>query len=528
MADSSEMQRTTRNSVPQDGFDCVYLYENGVEVGCLNGPQNDPKVIDRAKHWERAASVKAGEVVAWRFDHADGRHSYYSDPPSPGLLKQCTPLYAAAPTASVGAMREALEDCRTHYDAWRGAIEAARDNAPDEADESYWRHELKAFERTFADLAANQSDVEALAATTAERPGTVTSEPEPSTSDPFAGKVPCHCYDPVSQRLCLDRDRCYTIEAAAGVAPGPSGSMYGDYTPVTVRASATPPAPTPGAARALPANRIWFDTEFIEDGTTIDLISIGMVRSDGATYYAETDQWIPGKASQWVRDNVIVHLKGGDSIKSRDVIAREIVEFAGEKPEFWAYYADYDWVALCQLFGTMMQLPDGWPMFCRDIKQWAVDVGNPKLPEQTSTEHHALADALWNKEAWDFLSSLPDAAAIRAAAFDFRAHLQRQREWSERTFGPGPRTKGVCDHIRKELAEIEAAPDDVEEWIDVVILALDGAWRAGASPETIIMRIVGKQTKNEARNWPDWRTADPDKAIEHVRAAAAIRAAGEK
>lgn len=64
MADSNEMQRTTRNSIPQDGFDCIYLYENGVEVGCLNGPQNDPKVIDRAKHWERAASVKAGEAAA--------------------------------------------------------------------------------------------------------------------------------------------------------------------------------------------------------------------------------------------------------------------------------------------------------------------------------------------------------------------------------------------------------------------------------------------------------------------------------
>lgn len=28
--------------------------------------------------------------------------------------------------------------------------------------------------------------------------------------------------------------------------------------------------------------RIWFDTEFIEDGKTIDLISIGLVREDGA------------------------------------------------------------------------------------------------------------------------------------------------------------------------------------------------------------------------------------------------------
>src|SRR5262245_26420143 len=71
-------------------------------------------------------------------------------------------------------------------------------------------------------------------------------------------------------------------------------------------------------------------------------------------------------------------------------------------------------------------------------------------------------------------------------AFDFRAHLQRQREWSERTFGPGPRTAGVLDHIRKELREIEAEPTDLREWIDVAILALDGAWRAGFDPDEII------------------------------------------
>lgn len=102
-------------------------------------------------------------------------------------------------------------------------------------------------------------------------------------------------------------------------------------------------------------------------------------------------------------------------------------------------------------------------------------------------------------------------------SFDFRNHLQRQREWSGRTFGPYPRTKGVLDHIRKELVEIERAPFDISEWIDVVILALDGAWRAGATPSEIIDALVAKQTKNEGRQWPDWRASDPNKAIEHKR-----------
>ena len=73
------------------------------------------------------------------------------------------------------------------------------------------------------------------------------------------------------------------------------------------------------------------------------------------------------------------------------------------KPEFWGYYADYDWVVFCWLFGSMMDLPKGWPMYCRDIKQFCDDIGNPRLPEQGKGEHHALSDAKWNKQAYDFL-----------------------------------------------------------------------------------------------------------------------------
>lgn len=101
--------------------------------------------------------------------------------------------------------------------------------------------------------------------------------------------------------------------------------------------------------------------------------------------------------------------------------------------------------------------------------------------------------------------------------FNFADHLARQREFSERTFGPGARAKGICDHIRKELREIESDPADLSEWIDVVILALDGAWRSGATPDQIIAALVTKQTRNESRTWPDWRKASPDYAIEHKR-----------
>lgn len=103
----------------------------------------------------------------------------------------------------------------------------------------------------------------------------------------------------------------------------------------------------------------------------------------------------------------------------------------------------------------------------------------------------------------------------RALVFNLVAHLHRQRKWSKETFGPGSRLDGVLDHIRKEIEEVRAKPTDLEEWIDLVLLSFDGAWRSGHSPEEIAESLNAKQTKNESRTWPDWRTAPPDQAIEH-------------
>lgn len=105
-------------------------------------------------------------------------------------------------------------------------------------------------------------------------------------------------------------------------------------------------------------------------------------------------------------------------------------------------------------------------------------------------------------------------------AFDLLKYLRRQRAFSEQTFGPGARARGVIDHIRKELVEVENTPTDLKEWIDVVTLALDGAWRAGYGPEEIAAQLDATLTRNENRKWPDWRTMPTDKAIEHVRSPA--------
>ena len=151
--------------------------------------------------------------------------------------------------------------------------------------------------------------------------------------------------------------------------------------------------------------KIFFDTEFIEDGKTIDLISIGMIKENGDTYYAESSDCDYTKASDWVVNNVFPHMNLPYTWKGRYTIRQEILEFVGNDPEFWAYFADYDWVVLCQLFGKMIDLPKGWPMFCMDVKQYQVMRNIPILPIMKGNAHNALDDAIWCKEAFDFLSN---------------------------------------------------------------------------------------------------------------------------
>lgn len=79
------------------------------------------------------------------------------------------------------------------------------------------------------------------------------------------------------------------------------------------------------------------------------------------------------------------------------LIASEIVDFvaqnSGSRPiEFWADYGSYDWVVLCQLFGRMIDLPKGWPMYINDLQQHAKFL-NYTLPTQGEGLHNALDDA---------------------------------------------------------------------------------------------------------------------------------------
>jgi hypothetical protein len=146
--------------------------------------------------------------------------------------------------------------------------------------------------------------------------------------------------------------------------------------------------------------RIFLDTEFIEDGHTIDLISIALVREDDVHFYAENKDCDLRRADSWVKEYVIPYLKGESYVMSKKDISTYIKGFVGPEPEFWADYGSYDWVVLRQLFGRMIDLPEGWPMYVNEFQQlisgrsdWKreLDKLNKKI---VLTPHNALDDAI--------------------------------------------------------------------------------------------------------------------------------------
>jgi hypothetical protein len=163
------------------------------------------------------------------------------------------------------------------------------------------------------------------------------------------------------------------------------------------------------------------DLEFLEDGCTIELISIGMVCDDGREYYA-VNRDMPVRRirkHKWLMENVVPHLPKahGDRrltmpkrwlfdyasplMKRRARIAAEVAAFIQATPdvELWANYGAYDHVGLAQLWGPMIALPAGVPMFTNDIQQEArrLGISEDEFPIQSGGLHNALADARHNQ-----------------------------------------------------------------------------------------------------------------------------------
>lgn len=211
--------------------------------------------------------------------------------------------------------------------------------------------------------------------------------------------------------------------------------------------------------------KIFYDTEFLEDGVTIRLISIGMIREDGKTLYriVEDNQLIIDiYHHDWLRQNVVPslpisaeyemldidgtykplvvwesHHEDYKLVKTREQIREDVKRFVLDtpNPELWAYYSAYDHVALCQLYGRMIDLPTGFPMFSYDLKAEMQKFGDLYIPEQSEGLHNALSDAIWNKETYEYLqNSKPVTRRLRALQKEAEA-----RELLQESFDRGSR-----------------------------------------------------------------------------------------
>lgn len=155
-----------------------------------------------------------------------------------------------------------------------------------------------------------------------------------------------------------------------------------------------------------PIRRYFYDTEFIEDGVTIDLVSIGVVDETGREFYAVSTEFDPERAIGWVRENVLDKLPSPShpAWQSRTAIRDQLLAFLtepGEKVELWAWYAAYDHVVLCQLWGGMPALPRALPRFTNELRQRWEELGKPLLPPPpASGKHDALVDARLNLARW--------------------------------------------------------------------------------------------------------------------------------
>ena len=157
--------------------------------------------------------------------------------------------------------------------------------------------------------------------------------------------------------------------------------------------------------------RFFYDCEFIEDGHTIDLVSIGVVDEAGREFYAVSTEFDASRAIGWVRRNVLSQLPppADPAWRSVERIRADLLAFLagpGDPIELWAWMSAYDHVALAQLWGDMRALPRAIPRFTHELRQRWEDGGCPPLPEAPADQHDALADARHNLARWRALQAV--------------------------------------------------------------------------------------------------------------------------
>lgn len=180
--------------------------------------------------------------------------------------------------------------------------------------------------------------------------------------------------------------------------------------------------------------KIFFDTEFTGLHKNTTLISIGCVAEDGRTFYAECTDYDDAQCNDWIKENVIAHLKyGRGNSGSND--GNGNMRISGTKEEVKDYLdawlspydevelvsdvCHYDMVLFIDLFGGAFDLPRCINPACHDINQdiarfydisetEAFDKSREDIVKEAGAsvngdKHNALYDARVIKEIFDFI-----------------------------------------------------------------------------------------------------------------------------
>lgn len=156
--------------------------------------------------------------------------------------------------------------------------------------------------------------------------------------------------------------------------------------------------------------KYFYDTEFYDDGNTVELISIGIVAEDGRMHYSVNSEapfhWI-NDTQPWLRENVIEQLPDEYFWKPKAQIRDEVYAFLTEDahPDLWAWFAAYDHLCLSQLWGRMIDVPAPIPQFTNDVRALVNWTGITRLPSQTAGKHDALQDARHVKTMYEHIMS---------------------------------------------------------------------------------------------------------------------------
>ena len=155
--------------------------------------------------------------------------------------------------------------------------------------------------------------------------------------------------------------------------------------------------------------RVFFDTEFTGLTKHTTLISIGCVAENGQEFYAELNDFDESQVDDWLKDNVMVHLRG--PAESTSQVSNRLKDWLSQfdEVEIWSDCLAYDWVLFNHLFGHAFNIPKNVYYIPFDIctlfkiKGVDPDINREEFTGSEGMKHNAIHDARVIKLCYDKL-----------------------------------------------------------------------------------------------------------------------------